>query len=130
SHRVPAFAGMTVKDDDRSELHVHGIDDQANRVRLDAVVNPFHARLPGAVRAAVHRAVVLGAVADDPALAVGAGGRHGVDRAFERVVGAASVAHHDLEGLVVVVAAVVAGGHCIGSVLGDAQASGRGGHAR
>src|SRR5690606_14878315 len=78
---------------------------------LHAVVEPHHARLLGATRAAIKGAIVLGAVADDPALAVRAGRRECMDGAFERVERAAAVVGLHGKGLVVVVAADVAGGH-------------------
>src|SRR5688572_21642094 len=76
-----------------------------------AVVQAADARLRGAVRAAEEGAGVLAAVADDAAAAVRAGRRQRVDGAFEAVEGVGAIAHHHLEGLVVIVAAGVAAGH-------------------
>src|SRR5688572_6923945 len=63
------------------------------------------------MRAAVERAGVLAAVADDAAAAVRAGRRQRMDGALEAVEGVGALAHHHLECLVVVVAAGVAAGH-------------------
>src|SRR5690606_6225353 len=83
---------------------------------LRAVARSGHAHMLGAVGAAEEGAVAFDPVADDPALAVRAGRGDRVDRAFERVEGAGAQRALDGEGLVVVVAADVAGGH--GVVLG------------
>src|SRR5690606_29545112 len=64
-----------------------------------------------AVRAAIEDAVALHAMADDAAVAVAAGRRQCMDRAFERIVGAGAQRAGDGDGLVVIVAADVAGGH-------------------
>src|SRR5438874_6929253 len=75
--------------------------------RLRAVFQPRDARLLGAVGAAVHRAVVLHAVADHLAAAVAAVRREGVDSALERVEGLGTTLLGHGERLVVVVAAHV-----------------------
>jgi two-component system nitrogen regulation sensor histidine kinase NtrY len=81
------------------------------RPSSDPVLQALHSRLFRAVRAAVEGPVLLHAVADDPALAVGARRGERVDRAFERVEGAGlAIPGGDGEGLVVVVAAD--GAHC------------------
>src|SRR5690606_36339092 len=75
----------------------------------DPVVQADDAGLARAVGAAVNRSVMLAAVTDDPALAVGTGGRQRVDRTLERIKGAAAIDGFHREALVVVVAADIAG---------------------
>src|SRR2546423_7784878 len=65
----------------------------------------------GAMGAAKHPAGGLDAVADDLAAAMGAGGRHRLDRAFEAVEGHRAAGIGDLEGLVVIIAADIACRH-------------------
>jgi hypothetical protein len=64
-----------------------------------------------AVATAIELVLRLEAVPDDPAAAVRAPGRHGLDRAFEAVEGFRRAVADDLEGLVVVIAAKIAYGH-------------------
>src|SRR5262245_44181707 len=68
-------------------------------------------RAARAARAAVERAVDFHAVADDPALAVAAGRRERVDRAFETVEDVRGSGLHDGECLVVIVTANFTPGH-------------------
>src|SRR4051812_5426281 len=96
----------------------------AATARSGAVGHALGARVRGAVRAAVHRAAGLDAVADDLAAAVGAGRRERVDRALEGVEGAARAAgDRDLHRLVVVVAADVAGSHGPAATPGSYRAN-------
>src|SRR5690606_28498801 len=86
------------------------------------VLDALDARVRGAVRTAEEPAAALGTVADDPAAAVLAGRRDRMDRALERVVGAAAaVGQGDLEGLVVLVATDIASGHGAYSGGGNAH---------
>src|SRR4029453_8274423 len=64
-----------------------------------------------AMRAAVDLALLLRAVADHPAFAVGASGGHGVDGAFEAVERHGPVALGDPERLVIVVTAHITLSH-------------------
>src|SRR3712207_5439013 len=85
---------------------------------LHAIARALDAGLLGAVGAAVHRAVRLDPVTDDPAAAVGAGGGDGVDRAFEAVEHVRLAALRDLHRLVVFVSAHLALGHRLSSIRG------------
>src|SRR5262245_52009163 len=75
------------------------------------VGNALDALVPGAMGAAVGLALRLDAVADDAAVAMGTARGHGVDGAFEAVESHGAAALGDAQGLVVVVAADVAGRH-------------------
>src|SRR5690606_31546572 len=79
--------------------------------RSDAVAQPDDARGLGAVVAAEEAAVGLEPVTDDPAAAMAAHRREYVDRALEAVEGIGALVLRDLEGLVVVVSAVIAASH-------------------
>lgn len=80
--------------------------------KSDPVVQATDAIRTCTVGAAIDSPIVLGAVTDHPALAVRTPGSHGVDRAFEGVKGAGSaIRHGQLERLVVIVVANVAGRH-------------------
>jgi hypothetical protein len=59
----------------------------------------------------VDHAVMLYAVADDPARTVGAGRSEGMDRTFEAVERVALAVHDDVESIVVIIAAHVADSH-------------------
>src|SRR5262245_23478944 len=76
-----------------------------------AILDAFHALLLGAMGAAEDLAVRLDAMADDPAVAVGAMGRHGLDGAFEAVEGHRPASLRHVQGLVIVVTANVAARH-------------------
>src|ERR1700704_2966996 len=65
----------------------------------------------GAMGAAIHLAAGLDAMADDLAAAMGASGRHRVDRAFEAVEGHRTAGIRHLECLIVIVAADIACRH-------------------
>src|SRR5207253_8576276 len=73
----------------------------------------LHAGGVSAVGAAIDAPVLLDAVADDAALAVGASRREGLDGALEAVERVRGASHRDLEGLVVLVSAhlTASGGH-------------------
>src|SRR5690606_30744935 len=78
----------------------------------DPVFEALHAGVAGAVGAAEEAPVAFGAVADDSAATMLTTWRQRMDRALERVVGAAAaVGKGDLDRLVVLVAANVASGH-------------------
>ncbi len=70
-----------------------------------AIANACRAVLFRAIGAAINPATFLDAVTDDSALTMSAGRRHRVDRAFETVEGVGPPLVHDLESLVVFVAA-------------------------
>src|SRR5262245_61098848 len=76
-----------------------------------AVLEGRHARLAGAMRAAVEAAGRLDAVPDDLAAAVLAHRRQPVDRALEGVEGVRGAADANLERLVVIVTTDVASSH-------------------
>src|SRR5437763_5170012 len=78
-----------------------------------AIPELLHAGGLGAVRAAIDAPVLLDAVADDAAIAVGARRREGLDGALEAVERVRGASHRDLEGLVVLVSAhlTASGGH-------------------
>src|SRR5438874_2484951 len=78
---------------------------------LRAVGDALHALLARAVGAAVDRSVRLDAVPDDPAVAVIAGRREGVDRALEGVERVRLAVADDLERLVVLVPAYLTLAH-------------------
>src|SRR5436853_6367155 len=61
---------------------------------------------------------------DDLATAMRARGRHRLDRAFEAVEGHRAATAGDLEGLVVIVAADIALGHCISPQKSSCPANG------
>jgi hypothetical protein len=73
----------------------------------------MHAGLAGAVRAAEVSSADLHAVTDDSALAVTALRRERGDRAFETVEGVLPARHRHIEGLVVIVAALLAFRHVV-----------------
>jgi len=72
---------------------------------LDAVLESFHARHLGAARTTEESSVVFDAVTDDPAAAVSALWRQGMNGAFERVEYVSFAFHRDGERFVVIVAA-------------------------
>src|SRR3954454_25078036 len=76
-----------------------------------AVLHGRSALVPGAMRTAEHAPALLEAVTDDPNAAIGAGRRHGLDRALEAVEGSCAAFPGDLECLVVVVPALGADRH-------------------
>jgi len=84
---------------------------QRERPVLGSIRHPAHAHLPGAVGAAEHRSVGFDAVTDDRASAVLTARRQGMDRALERVERVLLASGHDLERLVVLVSADLAGRH-------------------
>jgi hypothetical protein len=99
-------------EDERDRALVAVAQDLAAHHRLLRVVDrPFHAVVPGAVRAAVKASVGLDAVPDDPAAAVLAARREPVHRALEAVEDVALARGEHLERTVVVVAADFADGH-------------------
>jgi hypothetical protein len=78
-----------------------------------AILHSRDAFLLGAMSTAIDFTFCLDPVADDAAVAVGATRRHGLDGAFETVKRHAPIALHDLEGFIVVVAALIALCHVI-----------------
>src|SRR5262245_15583024 len=82
-----------------------------------AIVHTLHALVLGAMGAAINLAPGFDAMADHPAIAVGAMRRHGVDRALEAVEGHGACALGDAKSLVIVVTADVASGHHTPPVL-------------
>src|SRR5690349_21029194 len=82
---------------------------------------PDAAFVMGAVRTAIKLAGDFDAVPDDPALAMGAGRRDGVNGALEAVEDhGPAVRAHQLEGLVILVAAYIASRHGAFPVSGAA----------
>src|SRR5437667_9182507 len=75
------------------------------------ILQPLHARLLGAVVAAVKCTLRLQPVADDAAAAVLAAWGEFLDGTLEAVEGVGLAVLDDLEGLVVIVSAGIAAGH-------------------
>src|SRR5690606_38378050 len=97
---------------------------------LPAVFQSVHARLLRAVAATDVASLGFHAMADDRAVAVAAARRHQADGAFEAVEGVRPARHRDLEGLVVVIAALVAACHAgLHRILGVREIPGGNRHA-
>lgn len=88
----------------------HGIP-PASSTASGAVMQPGSARFPCAMCAAKYPPVLLHPVPNDTAGTMLAAWRHGLDRAFEAVECRGSARHHHLEGLVVVISALLATRH-------------------
>src|SRR5262245_41313317 len=86
----------------------------SRRASSGAIPELLHAGDLGAMGAAEDAALLLQAVADDAAAAVGAHRREGLDGALEAVERVRGASHRHLEGLVVVVSADFTGSRHVG----------------
>ena len=92
--------------------------------KLDTILEATLTGMTAAMRAAVYGGIDLDSVPDDPAAAVRARGRQGLNCTFERIEGMGLAPNQNLKGFVVIVPACFANWHKLSSVKHGSEVSG------